>query len=301
VIFLFLLFFFLFLDTDVAPLWDPELRSFVGLMTTSDYINAIRICQRKSISPTEVTTKTISEILITAPSIFHNNSFQPIDAEDSVLQLCFLLMKTSFDYIPVIDPENGNLISILGPLDVLHLLNYISKLNESLFQQSVESLGIGTFHPHLITATKTMVIKDLLDLMEYHNISSIPIVEETIPGVGGVVGGGGSKIVGLYHRNDVTFIMKAVDHHSMLNNLMNMKVEESLTLREQLLQSGDIMTNSNPLVTCIRSDTIGSIFNSMVMNRSHRIVVIDENSHCLGMISFKDILKYFLENYYQNR
>ena len=30
-------------DTDVAPLWDPERRQFVGLMTVGDYIQALRV------------------------------------------------------------------------------------------------------------------------------------------------------------------------------------------------------------------------------------------------------------------
>lgn len=35
--------FFPYLDTDVAPLWDPERRQFVGLMTVEDYIQALRV------------------------------------------------------------------------------------------------------------------------------------------------------------------------------------------------------------------------------------------------------------------
>lgn len=269
-------------------MFDPELRSFVGLMTTQDYINAIRICKRKNIPPTEVTGKTISEILLSAPSLFKNNSFQPIDAEDSVLQLCFLFMKTRFDYIPVIDPENGNLISILGPLDVLHLFNYIAKLNESLFHLSIETLGIGTFS-NVVTANKNMIISDVLEIMEQHQISAIPVIDEV------------NKIIGVYHQNDVTFIMKASDTEQILHHLNHLRVEESLQLREQLLQSGDIMTNSQPLVTCTRQDTIANVFNLMVINRTHRIVVIDETGRCRGVISFKDILKFFLDSYYQNR
>ncbi len=278
------------IDTDVAPLFDPELRSFVGLMTTQDYINAIRICKRKNIPPSEVTGKTISEILLSAPSLFKNNTFQPIDAEDSVLQLCFLFMKTKYDYIPVIDPENGNLISILGPLDVLHLFNYIAKLNESLFHLSIEQLGIGTFQ-NIITANKTTYINEVLDLMEIHNVSAIPIIDEL----------NNYKLIGLYHRNDVSFIMKASDQEQILNNLNNLRVEESLQLREQLLQSGDIMTNFQPLVTCTKQDTIANVFNLMVINRSHRIIIVDELTRCKGVISFKDVLKFFLDSYYQNR
>jgi CBS domain-containing protein len=264
------------------------LRSFVGLMTIYDYIKAIRTCCRKSIPLNEITSKTISEILISAPLLFKNNSFQAIEAEDSVLQLCLLFMKNKYDYIPVIDPDNGNLISILGPLDVLHLLNYIAKSNESVFQISLEQLGIGTFQTPLVTANKSMVINDVLELIDYHQISSVPIVDEM----------NNHRLIGLYHKNDVTFIMKSSDPEQILFQLNHLRVEESLAMREQLLQSGDIMTNSQSLITCQRNDTIANVFNLMVLNRTNRIIIVDEVMRCVGIVSFRDILRYFFENFY---
>lgn len=303
-------------DTDVAPLWDPELRSFVGLMTAQDYINAIRICKNKGINPMEITTKTISDILISAPVFFKNNGFQPIDAEDSLLQLALHFLRTKYDYVPVIDPENGNLISILGPLDILHFFHYIAKLNESLFQVPIENIvNLGTYQ-NIIVANKNTSINELLELMDYYDLSAIPIVDvplDTPPATTAPIsfantdssnpitspnGNSGylyqSRLIGCYHKSDVSFIMRAQDSSQIINNLKNYRVEESLYLKDQLLQSGEIVTNFQALITYKRQDTLTNVFNLMVINRTHRAIIIDDNGFVRGVISFRDILKFFL-------
>ena len=35
----------------------------------------------------------------------------------------FTIIRLEADYVPVIDPDDGNLVSILGYLDVVHLLD----------------------------------------------------------------------------------------------------------------------------------------------------------------------------------
>jgi hypothetical protein len=47
-------------DTDVAPLWDPARRQFVGLMTISDYVQALQVCRRQGISMLDLSTRSIT-------------------------------------------------------------------------------------------------------------------------------------------------------------------------------------------------------------------------------------------------
>lgn len=155
-------------------------------MTIQDYITALRICNLRNINAMELTTKSISDMLLSASYLFKHQGFHAIDAEDSVLQLCLLMFRNQSDYVPVIDPENGNLISILGALDVLHLLDQIAKTNEHIFGVTLAQIGIGTYNINntndhgnhsLYLATKQTSINEILDTLDKRNISAAPIVE----------------------------------------------------------------------------------------------------------------------------
>lgn len=274
-------------DTDVAPLWDPEQRTFIGLMTVYDYIRALRICQTRGISASDLATQTLADILATAPFIFRHRGFPSIDAESSVHQLCQLLCRDN-DYVCALDPETGALVSILGPLDVLHLLYQVAATNESLFSQPLGSLGslggVGTWDAAVFTAATQVPLADLLNALdERGEISAAPVVDE------------GGRLVGLYHRSDVSFAMKAPDVDAALGNLRSFRAEDALTLREQLLASGEIMSSFQGLVTCAPTDSIGLAVRAMVMGRAHRVVVVDEARRVRGVVSFRDVLQHYLD------
>ncbi|KAJ1432065.1 hypothetical protein B484DRAFT_447999 [Ochromonadaceae sp. CCMP2298] len=271
-------------DTDTAPLWDPERRTFVGLMTISDYIHALRVWRAQSLPSSDLTSKTISEMMLASGLVFRQAGFQSIDAEDSVLQMCMLLLRTGNDYVPVIDAETGNLVSILGFLDVVHLLNQASERFPNLFARTIQEAQIGTFQ-NIITAPKSAKLCEVLDVLEQRNMSGLPVVDEA------------NRVVGFYHRSDVSFIIKATDTDVVLSNLGSFRLEESLLLREQLLLSGEIMSSFQGLVVCRLGDTLGTVLQSMMRARSSRVVVVNDTLHCVGLISIKDVIRYYLGHY----
>lgn len=274
-------------DTDVAPLWDPEKRQFIGLMTVYDYIRALRICQSRGISASDLATQTLADILATAPFIFRHHGFPAIDAENSVYQLCQLFCRGN-DYVCALDPETGALVSILGPLDVLHLLFQVATINETLFTQPLGALGslggVGTWNSNVFTASTQAPLADLLDALDSRSeLSAAPVVDET------------GRLVGLYHRSDVSFAMKAPDVDAALSNLLTFRAEDALTLRDQLLASGEIMSSFQGLVTCQVTDSIGKAIRAMVMGRAHRVVVVDDQRTVRGVVSFRDVLKHYID------
>eukprot|EP01038_Epipyxis_sp_PR26KG_P005121 gene5121-7134_t len=267
-------------DTDVAPLWDPEKRLFVGLMTISDYIQSLRIWRTHNIPTTELTSRSISDMLLASPLKFRHTGFLPIDAEDSVNQMCLLLLRTDNDYVPVIDADNGHLVSILGYLDIIHLLDQAAKQHPNLFGMSIQQCGVGTFQ-NIVTAPKHARLYEVLDAMEQRKISALPIVDES------------NKVIGIYHRTDVSFIIKATDPDAVIGNLSNYKVEDSLTLKESLMQSGELSTTFEGLVTCKLSDPLKNVVNSMMMARSTRAVIVDDDENCFGIFTVKDLIKFY--------
>lgn len=268
-------------DTDTAPLWDPERRQFIGLMTLSDYIHALRVWRMQNIPTSELTSKTIAEMMHSAGVLFRHAEFLAVDAEDSVHQMCLMLLRTENDYVPVVDADNGNLVSILGFLDVVQLLTQAAAQYPNLFSRSVRDANIGTFQ-NIVTAPKSARLWEVLDVLEQKNLSGVPVVDEQ------------NKVVGFYHRSDVSFIIKATDTDMVLNNLANFKVEESMVLREQLLQSGEIMSSFQGLATVKMHDNLSTVLLAMLRGRTSRVVVINESQVCTGIVSIRDIIRYYL-------
>lgn len=269
------------LDTDVAPLWDPERRQFVGLMTMGDYIHALRIWRAQNIPTAELTSKTIAEMMHSAGLLFRHAEFLPVDAEDTVFQMCAMLLRTENDYVPVVDADSGNLVSILGFLDVVQLLNQASMQYPNLFARSIRDAGVGTTH-NILTAPKTARVFEVLDALEQRGLSGLPVVDEQ------------NKVVGFYHRSDVSFILKAPDTDNVIRNLSSYRLEETMALREQLLLSGEVMSSFQGLAVSRPTDTLGSVLLSMLRNRTHRVVVVNEGHQCIGIISIKDIIRHYI-------
>eukprot|EP01036_Dinobryon_divergens_P026751 gene26751-35433_t len=279
-------------DTDVAPLWDPERRQFVGLMTVEDYIQALRVWRAQRLPTTELTARSINDMLMLSSSMmaaqpqqisvrFRHADFQAVDAEDSVVQLCLLLLRTGSDYAPVLDPDNGNLVAILGYLDILNLLEKAGNQYPQFFSQTLQELGIGRYS-NILTAPKHAKICDILDALDTHHISSLPILDDS------------GKVIDIYFRSDFSFIIKAVDPDEVIFNLGSFQVDQCIALREQLLASGDVVTPCQGLVLCKMDYQLNQIVGLMMIARSTKAVVVDDVHRCIGIVSIKDIIKYYL-------
>lgn len=235
-----------------------------------------------------MTTKSISDTLIATPFLFQTQGFQGIDAEESVAQLVRTLWKNSRHVVPVLDPEHGQLISLLSPLDVLHLLDQIAQINEPLFCQSIAALNIGTYTPHVKMATKESTIRELLETLDAQDLSAVPVVEsESSP-----------RVVGVYHKCDVSFITKAPDPEAVLQNLRSFRVEDAAAVKDAMLAAGEISTSSagtQGLVTVQRGQSLSALLRALVQGRSHRAFIVDEVGNLQGVVSFRDLLQYFLE------
>jgi len=270
-------------DTEIAPVWDPEKKAFVALMCISDYIHALQICRVQGISMLDLASRSIADMLSSSAMTFQHPDFNAIDAEDSVHQLCLSLHRLNADYAPVIDPDNGHLVGILGYLDLVHLLDQAAKQHAPLFARTIEQLQIGKF-TQIKTIPLTVLLSDVITELENNkDIIAIPIVDDN------------GTVVGLYHKLEISFIIKATDPDSVMTSLNGLRVGEALAMQEQ--QSGDTVTAVlHPLVTCNLHDSLAIVLDSMMRGRSTVVVCIDNKGKCLGIISIKDIVTHFLES-----
>ena len=76
-------------DTNVAPIWDQDRHMLVALMTVSDYIRALRLCNARNVSMLEFQQKSIAEVM-DSKGVFQleHPEFSSLDAEDSIQMMC---------------------------------------------------------------------------------------------------------------------------------------------------------------------------------------------------------------------
>jgi len=268
-------------DTYVAPLWDPERKGFVALMTIQDYILALQVCRAQGVSMMELSTKTIKDVL-ESQFEFKHPEFASLDAEDSLLQLCLLLRRRRAMFVPVVDPDEGSLVGVLGQLDIMHFLDLASKQHPQLFSGTLEQLNIGTFRD-VVTAPLNTPLAQIIAGIEERGLIGVPVVDDH-----GVV-------VGLYHSSEVTFIIKARDADGVLENLKHLTVGQALDLEKEK-QPGDenITSISHKMVTCSAQDRLTAVIDVMMAARTTIAVCVDTRGLCTGIVTLTDIINHFI-------
>lgn len=157
-------------DTDIAPLWDPQKRAFVAMMTMTDFISALRAYRRNGIPVSELSNSLIADMLENTNFKFRHDTFETVDAEETVYQMCRLLQRQGTDFVPVVDPDEGNLVAILGYLDIVNLLYTASLQFTHLFETTVEESKVGTYQVCLLVFCKCMGSLFLVVLLFYFTL-----------------------------------------------------------------------------------------------------------------------------------
>jgi CBS domain-containing protein len=269
-----------------APLWDPVLCQFVGLLTVTDFIDILRHYRKTKSDVSTLNTRSIAEILndpIISNTVLvksavggRNRGFLSADTSTSLKQACKLLHQHSLDFLPVIFPEDMRVLATVTYTNILeHLVTHFRE-QRRLFDDTIYDLGIGTYHDKLVTITPVHTLADALELLHEHGLSALPVVHPET-----------SKIMGVYSRSDITFLANASDAEDAIANL-------DLTLETVLHQQRSDVTTPDALHTCTKLHTLQSIFEYFAQLRFNRLFVVDDNDCVVGVVSARDLVAYFL-------
>lgn len=236
------------------------------MMSTRDFY---QIRKKRALLGLSLNSLSIADLLSADDTMFVQSEFHSIDAEDSVRELCGMFDRLDVEYLSVVDPDDGNLVAVLGDLDVLHLLSQLAQRYPSAFSSSIDSLPL----PQLVappTVTLSSLLSDVISIMCDRNLSTVPVVDNN------------NRVVGLYSFSDTSFItrLSPTSDVSALSSIDNQTI-------------GDIIdTQHNP--TCQAKDSIRFVLEQMVTQRITKLVLVDSNSVCLGIIRARDIFNSFL-------
>ncbi|XP_047185905.1 5'-AMP-activated protein kinase subunit gamma-2-like isoform X3 [Scophthalmus maximus] len=249
-----------------APLWESKKQSFVGMLTITDFIN---ILTRYYKSPMVQIYELEEHKIETWRELYLQETFKPlvhISPDASIFDAVYSLIKNKIHRLPVIDPVSGNALYILTHKRILKFLQlFVCEMPMPAFMtQTLEELGVGTYaniayiHPDtpLITA---------LSVFTHRRVSALPVVDHH------------GKVVDIYSKFDV--INLAVE--KTYNNL-DLTVTQALRHRSQYFEG---------VMKCHRLETLETIVDRIVQAEVHRLVVVDEESRIIGIVSLSDILQ----------
>lgn len=262
-------------DMPAAPLWDSVSRRFVGLLSVTDFIDILRHYHRRGIPMDELSARNIGEVISDVDGRrMQHSDFLGTDVSTSIHQACTVLRARHHRFLPVIPPDGTRVLAIASYYEVLRYLVDNFREQRRLFDDSIADLGIGTFGEEVLTVRKTAVLSDVLDAMEARDVSAVPVVDES------------DRVVGLYSRSDITFLATATDADSVLSNLR-------VTLQQILEQKPTEDVPRDRLETCSVHASLQSIFERFAEVGFHRLVCVDDERRCLGIVSARDLILYF--------
>ncbi|XP_050923449.1 5'-AMP-activated protein kinase subunit gamma-2 isoform X4 [Lates calcarifer] len=249
-----------------APLWESKKQSFVGMLTITDFIN---ILTRYYKSPMVQIYELEEHKIETWRELYLQETFKPlvhISPDASIFEAVYSLIKNKIHRLPVIDPVSGNALYILTHKRILKFLQlFVCEMPMPAFmKQTLEELGVGTYaniayiHPDtpLITA---------LSVFTHRRVSALPVVDHH------------GKVVDIYSKFDVINLAAEKTY----NNL-DVTVTQALRHRSQYFEG---------VMKCNKLETLETIVDRIVKAEVHRLVVVDEESRIIGIVSLSDILQ----------
>ncbi len=130
-----------------------------------------------------------------------------------------------------------------------------------------------------ITVTPSTTARTLARILDIDEISGVPVVD------------GQYRVIGVVSKTDLL--------HRIVQGTDSNRGDFFLALADDLLE-GEIdpnelgmvedFMNSDP-ITCAPTDSIPVVAHQMADAHIHRIIVVDENQHLLGIISTTDLLR----------
>ncbi|GLD70940.1 5'-AMP-activated protein kinase subunit gamma-2-like protein, partial [Lates japonicus] len=202
--------------------------------------------------------------------LYLQETFKPlvhISPDASIFEAVYSLIKNKIHRLPVIDPVSGNALYILTHKRILKFLQlFVCEMPMPAFmKQTLEELGVGTYaniayiHPDtpLITA---------LSVFTHRRVSALPVNVDHH-----------GKVVDIYSKFDVINLAAEKTY----NNL-DLTVTQALRHRSQYFEG---------VMKCNKLETLETIVDRIVKAEVHRLVVVDEESRIIGIVSLSDILQ----------
>jgi len=263
-----------------APIWDSNLREYVGMFTITDFIKILRMSYYNSegnINSEDLdemldkaTFDTWTEVLGTKRDLIFAHP------ETSLYDAMNILLTNKIHRLPVLDPKTGNILHIITHKRLLkYLYTYIKEIplfgEAKGLNKTATELGVGT-HKDLIVATEDTSIIEALNIFIENRITAIPILDHH------------GRLLDMYAKFDV---INLAENHSYTNLDMPIKlINQHWTCTDSPYFHG--------IYKCRARDTLLHIIERMVTTGVHRLFEVDDDDKVTGVIGLADVVSHLI-------
>uniref|UniRef100_A0A8D9APF4 5'-AMP-activated protein kinase subunit gamma-2 n=1 Tax=Cacopsylla melanoneura TaxID=428564 RepID=A0A8D9APF4_9HEMI len=250
-----------------APLWDSVHQQYVGMLTITDFIKILQMYYTSS----SITMEELEEHKLETWREVLKEEEKPlvsIGPDKSLFDAIRNLIDYKIHRLPVID-EMGNVLYILTHKRILRFLFlYINDLPKpSFLNRTLRDLKIGTYENVETVAEETSIIHALRKFLE-RRVSALPMTDSE------------GHLVDIFAKFDV----------------INLAAEKTYTnLDVTLKEANEHKTDwFEGVEKCLLDETLFTVMERIVRAEVHRLVVVDDEDHVLGVLSLSDILVYLV-------
>jgi len=313
-----------------APLWDSVRRQICGMISASDFIDAINKIRLSSTNSTksqmfqELEAHTIATWRVRKASQAPLKKLVWLSPEENLKNAALVCLESNCSLIPIIamggkdNEKDKNDMRLLHLASLSGILSFLSRHFKSsmvafpLLARPLDSLPIGTWQvskdktgdkmqriSKLHTITPTTKLTDALNLLLEANVSALPIVNDR------------GTLIDVYARSDI--IQLASDSAYSAISFEDATVSDALifshhaTLKNNNNGSGGgvlgpgpriPMAKSSPRVyVCTRQDSLETVLETLALPGVRRIIVIEPESKCVeGIVSLQDVVSFLVSH-----
>ncbi|CAF4532011.1 unnamed protein product [Rotaria sp. Silwood1] len=251
-----------------APLWDTKRQKFIGLLTITDFILILQKYYKEPHAKIEELEEhrieTWREVLreYEKPLLY-------IRPNENLFDAVRILLENHVHRLPIIDPITSNVIFILTHKRILRFFYlYIYDWPQpSFMSKTLEELKIGTYDNLIIIEETTTVIEALNYFVKYR-VSALPVVDKN------------RKLVNIYSKFDVIGLAPDKSYRNL-----NMTINEALSYRKERFEA---------VSKCYKHELLSTCMERIVKAEVHRLVIVDNDQHVIGILSLSDLLYYIV-------
>jgi len=256
-----------------APLWDSKTSTYAGLLTTSDYLNVVQYYWQNPDALAQIdqfklnSLRDIERALGVTP--IETVSIHPLK---TLYEACRRMLESRARRIPLVDIDDETqremVVSVLTQYRILKFVSVNVKETQML-RKPLRDLRVGSYQ-NLSFAHMDSPVIDVIQALVKRSISCVPILDKD------------GMVLNVFEAVDVIALIKGGDYDNL-----------QLSVGKALEKRSDDFPG---IYTCTLNDRLDTIFDTIRKSRVHRLVVIDERSHLVGLLSLSDILDYTLNS-----
>jgi len=268
--------------TRAAPVWDSQKQEYIGMLTITDFIRILHSYQVPGAPDQYRDIEEAIELgrieewkkMSEGSGLSRPSALLSVEPTATIFEAAKILLEHKIHRLPVIDSRSGNTLYIITHKRILNFLYpYLEECTlPRYFYMSLRDLGIGTYQNdvQLTVLTYDSPLSEAIKIFAETRVSAIPIVDDN------------KQVVDIYARFDVISIATRRKY----NNL-NVTLKECLQLRS---------STSVNVETCKTDDLFLHVVQRIYKAQVHRLVVVDNNHHVLGLVSLSDVFRFLVYN-----